>query len=117
VGLLHAKVVEERHHLRAKVGNAPRQAVFTPDIEGDGTEVARKRRHLFEPGPTSEAEPVDLAQERTIALDILVYAGIVREHHGHGAASTFSRVKPPSLPTQPDAGLFKYSAKCNDRNR
>jgi hypothetical protein len=36
-------------------------------------------------------------------VDVVVYAGVVCEHHGHGAASTFSLAEPPSLPTRTPA--------------
>ncbi len=91
MSLLYAEVFEERHRLGGQVGDVMLQILLAPDVEGDGAEVPRERENLLESPPTPETEPPDQEQRRAVAVDIVVYAGVVRDHHGHNATSTFFR--------------------------
>ena len=96
--LAHPQVVEERHDLPRQVGHAVAKAQLPPDVEGDGLEVPSEGRDLLEPPPPAEAEPVYEQQRRALALDVVVYAGVLRDQYRHVATSNFSGTLIATLP-------------------
>src|SRR3712207_2922630 len=76
-------MVQKRHHVSHQVGDALAQVPLAPDIEGDGAEVTREGRDLLEEPPAPEAQTSYQNERRSLAIDVIVYAGVTRDHDRH----------------------------------
>src|SRR3712207_7197917 len=76
-------MVQKRHHVSHQVGDALAQVPLAPDIEGDGAEVTREGRALLEEPPAPEAQTSYQNERRSLAIDVIVYAGAARDHARH----------------------------------
>ncbi len=88
VGLAHPEMIQERHHVGSEVGDAVLEPPLPPGVEGDRLEVAGEGRNLLEPPPTSEAKTAYQDQGRPLAVDVEVYAGVLREGQRHHSLTT-----------------------------
>src|ERR671916_2006237 len=85
VGLPDAQMVQERHHVGHEVGDAAIEISFAPRVEGDGAKVAREGRYLLEEPPPPKTQAPYENQRRSLAVDVVVYAGVLSDRYGHAA--------------------------------
>src|SRR3712207_2723166 len=107
-------MLEERHYVGCKIRDATLESPFSSNVEGDGLEVAREGRNLLEESPPPEAQASYEDQGLPLAVDVVVYAGVLGDRQGH-APHTSSRCMPS--PTRNSRGPNRKTNPQTQRPR